>query len=64
MSAQRQLRPQAMTLKDRKFDALLRRTAQHFQQVTVVMRTQRNISRKRQQGGETNLRFVAYSGKG
>jgi hypothetical protein len=62
MPAPRKLRPQAMTAKDRKFDALLRRATQHFQQVTVDMGTQRNISRKRQQGGEINLPFAAHSG--
>jgi hypothetical protein len=44
MSAQRKPRPQAMTAKDRQFDTLLRRAAQHIQQVAVDMRARRDIS--------------------
>jgi hypothetical protein len=63
MSAQRKLRSQAMTAKDRQFDALLRRAAQHLQQIAVDMRAPRNISRESQRGSETNLRFAAYTAK-
>jgi hypothetical protein len=64
MSAERNLRPQAMTARDREFDALLRLAVQHFQQVTADMRTQRNISQESQRSGETNLRVAAYVAKG
>lgn len=41
MSAERKFRPSIMTAKDREFDALLRRAAQHFEQVTMAMQTQK-----------------------
>ena len=41
MSAQRKFRLPNMTARDREFDALLRRAAHHFQQVTMAMRTQK-----------------------
>jgi hypothetical protein len=64
MSAQHKFRPQIMSAKDRQFDNLLRRAAQHFQQVTVDMQTQRNTSRERQHDSQKNLRFAAYAAKG
>jgi hypothetical protein len=64
MSAQHRLPPQAMTAEDCEFDALLRRAAQHSQEVTVDIRRQRNISRESKHGGEANRRFAAYLANG
>jgi len=44
MSAQSRLPLRAITVEDRQFDALLRRAAQHFQEVTVDAQRQGNIS--------------------
>lgn len=41
MSAQRKSHLPTMTARDREFDALLRRAAQHFQQVTMAGQTQK-----------------------
>ena len=58
MPPQRTLPFQVMTAEDRQFDALLRQAEQHFQEVTVVMQRQRNISRESPHGGEANRGFA------